>query len=50
MRTGPELPGGGKVQEMRLCDSWLRLRRLIRAKGLGIDFLESRDPTEVWEE
>lgn len=28
----------------------LRLVRLISAKGLGIDFIGSRDPTEVWQE
>ena len=28
----------------------LRLGRLINAKGLGIDFIESRGPAEVWEE
>lgn len=28
----------------------LRPGRLISAKGLGIDFAESRDPAEVWKE
>lgn len=40
--------GVAEVQEMRLGDRWIKAGKVHQCKG--INFVESRDPTEVWEE